>query len=268
MSRMNDIILALVARYGGDWKAVRAAISEKDTYDPDWLPTPESMAGWEALCVTAPDYPAALLRKNCPQIPFALFAKGDPSKMPGKDALMLIPNPRERIGDRPAVDALIASLPRAGIPAVILWREAGDGAGHARAALDAYKGSGVPFAVVLPKSAKGRSKIADEAAAGGGVALTEALPWEGDSARSMDPTAGRIAASLADKGALVLGGLVRSATVVDAAYALNAGLDVGCVAREIGDPEGGACVSLIREGAAIVGSADDAEELAYGEARR
>ena len=259
----HDVLLALAALDKGDWDAMYADIKRRReiTFD-DFVPESE-LLGWTALTPVDEGYPEGQL-KNTPRPPLVLFTKGDPAILKAHRPMAIIPSPREEVGDHPAIDSLIAELPSAGIPAVILWRELdGKENGHARFAMKVYRGSGVPFAVVLPKSAKDRDAIVYEVVSGGGLAITEALPWY-DASRSPDPYAGRIAAGMA-RSALVLGGHDHGPGAIDAAYALNAGLDIGCVSREIGDPNGALCVELMRDGAAVVGSIDDVAWLRNGD---
>lgn len=219
-------------------------------------PTPEELRGWEPITILDDTYPNNL-RQHGTRPPFVLFAKGDMANLvPG--ALMIISPKRYTFEGK--IGAFLQLIVQARIPAVILWHNPDRNAannGFALDALRAYQGSGVPFAVILPDDTEDIDAIADGIAASGGLALTEHYP--GTPRRLGDPCS-RIGASLS-KAALVLAGDKGSRAGVDAAFALNAGLDVGAIPWLPLTPMGELCNSLIREGAACVTCVEDVKEL-------
>lgn len=252
----RQALIRLAKRHQNAWGRVYADMKNGNyAFDVD-DPTPEELRGWEPIAILDDAYPQNL-RQHGTRPPFVLFAKGNMANLvPG--ALMIISPKRYSFESR--IGAFLQLIVQAGIPAVILWhnpdRDMANN-GFAQEALRAYKNSNVPFTVILPTETEDIDAIADGIAASGGLALTEHYP--GTPKRSGDPCS-RIGASLS-KAALVLAGDKRSRAGVDAAFALNAGLDVGALPWAPLTPAGELCNSLIREGAACVTCVEDVKEL-------
>lgn len=259
----HDLLLRLALAYDGDWDAMHRAIKEKDPNISEYPdPTPEDMRGWKPITIMDPDYPAGL-RNGCPKPPFVIWAKGPVSTLAQENLLVIgqLSGGREN----PAVAAFIDDLGKSGFPAMILWREQSRGKpSHARMVLEAYERAREPVSAFLPASAADPDAIADRIVATGGVAVTERCPW---TKGHVDPGSARIPSSICG-AAFVLGGESHGAALADAAFAVSLvkNGNVGALAREVSDPDGEVCHLLVKEGAALIDSVDDLEDLMEREA--
>lgn len=249
----RSILISLSRRNGGRWEGIMDDIRAK-RQDVD----PSSFGGWTPITILDDDYPEGLNNVPCP--PFVIYCKGSLSNIV-PNMLLLISPLRYEAGT--GAEEAIAVAKDAKAPVVINWKhpdEKAGGNGLAEAALRAYSGSGIPFIVVFSPAARDMDLWADKVAEGGGLAITEKFPG---SQRRADPSSGRIGPAFA-KAALVLGGKSGSASAIEAAYALNSGLDIGALSwpASSSSPGGELCNSLIEEGAAIVASGKDVLSLA------
>lgn len=239
------------------WEAIyRDMRSSSSSIEGIDMPTAAELKGWKPITILDPEYPGNL-RLNGVKPPFVLFAKGDMGNL--VDGALLILSPY-RYAYESKIEALFQQFRDAKIPVVIAWQNPDNSAafnGFAQAALRAYQNSGVPFTVIFPASARNRDALADQVAASGGLALTEAYPG---SPRRTDPVVGRIGPYIS-KAALVVGGEKSTSVAMHVAYALNAGLDVGAIPWPPLTPAGELCHSMIRDGAALVASVEDALDL-------
>lgn len=252
----RQALIRVVKKNENDWTRVFADLKSRTDVSGVEDPAPAELRGWEPITLLDDAYPQNV-RQNCPRPPFVLFAKGNMANLvPG--ALLIISPKRYSFESR--IEAFLRLIAQAKVPAVILWRNPDrDMAnnGFALEALRAYKNSGVPFTVLLPEDAEDIDALADGIAASGGLALTERYPG---APRKTDAVCARIGATLS-KAALVLAGSNGSTAGIDAAYALNAGIDVGAIPWTPLTPAGEYCNSLIRDGAACVSRVEDVLEL-------
>ena len=148
-----------------------------------------------------------------------------------------------------------------GVPAMILCTSAKKGS-QAMMALDAYAGCcGSGYAVWIADSVadKDAERIAKKAAASGGLAIRTS--WPGGKRKMHAPS---MAPACVCKATLVLGGSVKSAAMASVAAALNAGRDVGALAREVGDDDATLNLTLLSGGALFVGTLQNAWDLLGG----
>ena len=253
----RQTLIRAVKKNENDWTRVFTELRAKVDVSGIEDPTPAEFKGWEPITILDNDtYPQSVF-KNCVRPPFVIFAKGNMANLvPG--ALLII-SPK-RYSFECKISAFIQLIVQAKVPAVILWRNPDrDMAnnGFALEALRAYQNSGVPFTVLLPEDTEDIDKLANEIAASGGLALTEHYPG---APRKSDSVCARIGAALS-KAALVLAGGNGSAACIDAAFALNAGIDVGALPWAPLTPEGELCNAMIRDGAACVSCVDDVLDL-------
>lgn len=252
----RQILIRLAKKDGNDWSRMCADIKFKADVLNIEDPTPEELGGWEPITVLDENYPERLW-KGASRPPLVFFAKGDMANLV-PDALMII-SPKSYAFES-KISAFVLFIAQAKIPAVIVWHNPDHSMadnGFALEALHAYQNSGVPFVVILPQDTRDIDALADEIAASGGLALTERYP--GAPARP-DVASARIGAGIS-KAALVLAGGERSAAGIDAAFALNAGIDVGALPWPPLTPAGEICNSLIRDGAACVSRIEDVQDL-------
>lgn len=252
----RQALIRIVKKHENDWARVFADLKAKADISGIEDPTPAELRGWEPITVLDDAYPKNVL-KSCVRTPFVLFAKGNMANLV-PDALLII-SPK-RYSFECKISAFIQLIVQAKVLAVILWRNPDrDMAnnGFALEALRAYQNSGVPFTVLLPEDTEDIDKLANEIAASGGLALTERYP--GAPAKP-DSYCARIGSAIS-KAALVLAGDKTSRAAVDAAFALNAGLDVGALPWAPLTPAGELCNSMIRDGAACVSCVDDVLDL-------
>lgn len=249
-----EILLRLSHKHDGKWDKIIADVRSKAAIDLS-QPAGYDLFGWEPVTILDEGYPEKL--KNAIQPPFVLFAKGDLSIL-SQDLLLLICPSRYTFESR--VGAMLGLMRDERLPVIIDWHDpdaSAAGNGTALEALRAYQNSGVPFAVVIPASAKDRETLGDEIAASGGLALCEAFPG---CDRRPDPAFGRIGAHLA-KAALVLGGEPNSPAAMETTFALSAGIDVGALAWGALNPSGRFCQELVRNGAELIASVEHAKAL-------
>lgn len=248
----RQVLIRIAKKNENDWTGTMADLKAKVDVSDIEDPVPEEFKGWEPITLLDDAYPQKLLH-NGVRAPFLLFAKGNMANLV-PDALMVI-SP-EKYSFECKIGALLRLIAQAKVPAVILWRNPDRdmaGNGFALDALRAYQNSGVPFTVILPENTDGIDALADGIAASGGLALTEHYPG---TPRKTDSHCARIGAALS-KAALVLAGGKTSCACLDAAFAINAGIDLGAIPWAPLTPEGELCNSMIREGAACVSCVDD-----------
>ena len=215
-----------------------------------WLRVPgHHLVGWHD-----PDYPPLLRRAGSP--PLALFVDGDPARLwhPG---VAVVGSRGPTAGGRDNARDFALALARAGF-AVTSGLAAGiDRAAH-EAALEA---GGLTVAVLgtgpdVPYP-QGHAGLMARIAATGAV-VSEHPP--GTSARREHfPSRNRILAGLA-LGTLVIEAATRSGALITARLAAEAGREVFAVPGSIHNPMARGCHRLLRDGAALVESADEVIE--------
>lgn len=239
---------------GLDAAQVRALDGDPAALDPallarcrDWLRQPgHHLIGWHD-----PDYPPLLRRAGSP--PLALFVAGDPSLL-WHPAVAVVGSRGPTAGGRDNARAFSRALAAAGF-AVGSGLAAGvDRVAH-EAALEA---GGITIAVLgtgpdvpYPQEHAGlMARIATE-----GAVVSEHPP--GTAARREHfPSRNRILAGLS-LGTLVIEAAGRSGALITARLAADAGREVFAVPGSIHNPMARGCHRLIRDGAALVESADE-----------
>lgn len=239
---------------GLDAAQIRALDGDPAALDPalrarcrDWLRQPgHHLLGWHD-----PDYPPLLRRAGSP--PLALFVAGDPSLL-WHPAVAVVGSRGPTAGGRDNARAFSRALAAAGF-AVGSGLAAGvDRAAH-EAALEA---GGITIAVLgtgpdvpYPQEHAGlMARIATE-----GAVVSEHPP--GTAARREHfPSRNRILAGLS-LGTLVIEAAGRSGALITARLAADAGREVFAVPGSIHNPMARGCHRLIRDGAALVESADE-----------
>lgn len=215
-----------------------------------WLRVPgHHLVGWHD-----PDYPPLLRRAGSP--PLALFVDGDPARLwhPG---VAVVGSRGPTAGGRDNARDFALALARAGF-AVASGLAAGiDRAAH-EAALEA---GGLTVAVLgtgpdVPYP-QGHAGLMARIAATGAV-VSEHPPGTG-ARREHFPSRNRILAGLA-LGTLVIEAATRSGALITARLAAEAGREVFAVPGSIHNPMARGCHRLLRDGAALVESADEVIE--------
>lgn len=215
-----------------------------------WLRVPgHHLVGWHD-----PDYPPLLRRAGAP--PLALFVDGDPARLwhPG---VAVVGSRGPTAGGRDNARDFALALARAGF-AVTSGLAAGiDRAAH-EAALEA---GGLTVAVLgtgpdVPYP-QGHAGLMARIAAAGAV-VSEHPPGTG-ARREHFPSRNRILAGLA-LGTLVVEAATRSGALITARLAAEAGREVFAVPGSIHNPMARGCHRLLRDGAALVESADEVIE--------
>lgn len=239
---------------GLDAAQIRALDGDPAALDPallarcrDWLRQPgHHLIGWHD-----PDYPPLLRRAGSP--PLALFVAGDPGLL-WHPAVAVVGSRGPTAGGRDNARAFSRALAAAGF-AVGSGLAAGvDRVAH-EAALEA---GGITIAVLgtgpdvpYPQEHAGlMARIATE-----GAVVSEHPP--GTAARREHfPSRNRILAGLS-LGTLVIEAAGRSGALITARLAADAGREVFAVPGSIHNPMARGCHRLIRDGAALVESADE-----------
>ncbi|GAA4790536.1 DNA-processing protein DprA [Lysobacter hankyongensis] len=239
---------------GLDAAQIRALDGDPAGLDPvllarcrDWLRQPgHHLIGWHD-----PDYPPLLRRAGSP--PLALFVAGDPSLL-WHPAVAVVGSRGPTAGGRDNARAFSRALAAAGFAV-----GSGLAAGVDRAAHEAaLEVGGITIAVLgtgpdvpYPQEHAGlMARIATE-----GAVVSEHPP--GTAARREHfPSRNRILAGLS-LGTLVIEAAGRSGALITARLAADAGREVFAVPGSIHNPMARGCHRLIRDGAALVESADE-----------
>lgn len=201
------------------------------------------------------DYPAPLRAMSSP--PFALFVDGDPSLL-WRPAVAVVGSRTPTSGGRDNAQAFARALASAGIVVVSGMARGVDAAAH-EAALAIGTGNTVAVVgtgpdVVYPP---GHDRLRDRLALHGAV-VSEHPPGT-PALRSHFPARNRILAGLA-LGTLVVEAAERSGALITARQAGDAGREVFAIPGSIHNPKARGCHRLIRDGAALVESADEVIE--------
>lgn len=239
---------------GLDSAQIRALDGNPAALDPDllrrcrdWLRQPgHQLIGWHD-----PDYPPLMRKAGSP--PLALFVAGDPTLL-WYPAVAVVGSRGPTAGGRDNARSFSRALVAAGY-AVTSGLAAGvDRAAH-EAALDA---SGLTVAVLgtgpdVPYPRNHAGLMARIAAHG---AVVSEHPPGTEARREHFPSRNRILAGLT-LGTLVIEAASRSGALITARQAADAGREVFAVPGSIHNPMARGCHRLIRDGAALVESADE-----------
>jgi DNA processing protein len=198
-------------------------------------------------------YPEALA--SIPDAPVALFVRGDTSALVRPLNVAIVGSRRGSPSGRQFARVLAADLGRAGISIVSGLAIGVDGAAH-RGALEvsattvAIVGSG--HCRVYPGSHR---SLAAEIVAAGGALATE-YPPSSTPLPGNFPERNRIISGVA-AGIVVVEASVKSGSLITARMALEQGREVMAVPGSVLDGTHGGCHRLIKQGAALVESAQD-----------
>lgn len=212
-----------------------------------WLADPEH----HLLGYSDPDYPSLL--KRCPNAPLALFVAGDPGLL-WHPAVAIVGSRAATPGGRDNAAAFARSIAMSGFVVLSGMAAGVDAAAH-QAALEA---GGVTVAVLGtgPDVSYPRAHAALHARiASSGAIVSEHLPGTTALAEHF-PSRNRILAGLA-LGTLVIEAAKRSGALITARLAADAGREVFAVPGSIHNPLARGCHRLIRDGAALVETAQE-----------
>ena len=213
----------------------------------DWL----SASGHRLLGWHDPDYPPLLRRSASP--PLALFVAGDPTLL-WHPSVAVVGSRGPSAGGRDNARAFARALAQAGFCVASGLAAGVDRAAH-EATLDA---GGLTVAVLgtgpdVPYPA-GHGELLRRVSAHG-AAISEHPPGT-QARREHFPSRNRILAGLS-LGTLVIEAATRSGALITARLAADAGREVFAVPGSIHNPMARGCHRLIRDGAALVESADE-----------
>jgi DNA processing protein len=213
----------------------------------DWLQTPgHRLIGWQDA-----DYPSLLRRIGSP--PLALFVAGDAALL-WHPAVAVVGSRGPTVGGRDNARSFSRALATAGFGIT-----SGLAAGIDRVAHEAALDAGAITVAVLgtgpdvPYPQSHTALMARVAAAG---AVVSEHPPGTDARREHFPSRNRIIAGLS-LGTLVIEAASRSGALITARLAADAGREVFAVPGSIHNPMARGCHRLIRDGAALVESADE-----------
>lgn len=233
---------------------IRALEGDSDALPPallarchDWLQKPgQRLIGWQDV-----DYPPLLRRIGSP--PLALFVAGD-AELLWHPAVAVVGSRSPTVGGRDNARNFTCALAAAGFGIT-----SGLAAGVDRAAHEAALGLGGVTVAVLgtgPDVPYPQSHAALLARVTGAGAVVSEHPPGTDARREHFPSRNRIIAGLT-LGTLVIEAASRSGALITARLAADAGREVFAVPGSIHNPMARGCHRLIRDGAALVESADD-----------
>jgi DNA processing protein len=256
LSRFGSATAALAAgpaewRSAGVPAAALDALSRPQTelIDSDlrWLEAPHH----HLLTCNSPDFPALLAR--LPNAPAALFVVGDPTCL-WRAQVGIVGSRNPTAGGRDNADDFAATLARAGLAITSGLAEGIDTAAH-----DATLAAGGCTIAVMGTGPDriypaGQRRLAERIIENGAL-VTELPPGTG-AQREHFPRRNRIIAGLA-LGILVVEAAQRSGALITARQAAEAGRDVFAIPGSIHNPLARGCHRLIRDGAALVETAQE-----------
>lgn len=212
-------------------------------------------AGARLLCLGAPDYPRMLARIDAP--PPALWLLGRPETLAEKAVAVVGSRNASALGRRFAEETAKA-LAEAGWLVVSGLARGIDAAAH-KGALDAVDGltaaalAGGVDHVYPPENAALHARIAETGA------LVSEMPMGMEPAARHFPRRNRIVSGLS-KGVLVIEGALRSGALITARAALDQGREAMAAPGHPWDARAAGSNLLIRDGAALIRSAEDVVE--------
>lgn len=212
-------------------------------------------------------YPSRLLQTADP--PLVLYVEGDVQLMSAPSVAVVgsrAPTPQGLANAR----EFALQLSRRGLVVVSGLALGVDGAAHAGALEGLARGGGATVAVVgtglditYPKR---HAALAARIAAGGGALVSEFAPGT-PALPEHFPLRNRIIASMT-LGTLVVEAALKSGSLITARLAVEAGREVFAIPGSIHSAQSHGCHALIRQGAALVESADEVADLLLSMAPR
>lgn len=239
-------------------RAFLEAAAGQQAFDREWLAQP----GNRLILWSDPDYPELL--REAPSPPPALCTSGDADLL-WRAQVAIVGSRNPSAGGRDNATAFAAHFARSGLLVTSGLAEGVDAAAH-RAALDA----GEPTVAVVGTGPDRvyparHGQLAEQIRARGCI-VSEFAP--GTAARAEHfPRRNRIIAALS-LGTLVVEAAQRSGALITARNASESGREVFAIPGSIHNPLARGCHRLIREGAALVESADEVVEALRPAARR
>jgi DNA processing protein len=257
LARYGSVTAAIDAGAAG-WRAAGlptaaiAALQRPDAarLDADlaWLDGPDH----HLLTCDTPDFPTLLARS--PHAPAALFVVGAPTAL-WHPQLGVVGSRNPTEGGRANAADFAATLSRAGLAITSGLAEGIDTAAHAAT----VAAGGLTVAVMGTGPDRiypaGQQPLARRIVASGGALVTELPPGVG-AQREHFPRRNRIIAGLS-LGVLVVEAAQRSGALITARQAAEAGREVFAIPGSIHNPLARGCHRLIREGVALVETAQE-----------
>lgn len=218
-------------------------------------------ASHHLLCWGDEDYPPTL--RDLPNAPAALFVAGDPTLL-WHAQVAVVGSRNPTAGGRDNASDFAAELARSGLVVTSGLAAGIDAAAHL-AALEAG-GSTVAVMGTGPDRVypSGNRRLAARIATDG--ALVSEYPPGTDARREHFPRRNRIVVGLS-LGPLVVEAALQSGALISARLAAEAGREVFALPGSIHNPLARGCHRLIRDGAALVESADEILQALAGPAR-
>jgi DNA processing protein len=228
-------------------EGLRAPDADRLARDLDWLAEP----GHHLLTCDSDDFPALLART--PQAPAALFVAGDPLLL-WRAQIAVVGSRNPSAGGRDNAHDFARTLARAGLAITSGLADGIDAAAH-RAALelDAATLAVVGTGPDLVYPAKHRALAAQIEARG---AIVSEFPPGTEARREHFPRRNRVIAGLS-LGTLVVEAALQSGALITARLAAEAGREVFALPGSIHNPLAKGCHRLIRDGAALVETAQE-----------
>lgn len=247
----RDRLIYLAIRNRGNWSAVFRDIKAHVEIDEAAAKEAVESLNCEAVTFIDPEYPASL--KNAPQAPIVLFYKGDISLIADESKCVSVVGSRNATPESANMARQVSQTLSKNDFAIV-------SGGSKGLCIEALKKASKPVCVLgcgfdkpyPAENAKTYAKIAEE-----GLLLSEYPPDEPPQAMNF-PARNRIVACLSAK--TIVGHAKKySGTLIEAAFAINAGKDVGVIPLWGDDTENG---MLIESGAYPITSPESALRFA------
>lgn len=250
----DDAILYVSAKNGGDWSGTLTDIKKKVHASEEEVMAMKARIHSHYVTIIDPDYPKVL--HDCPQPPFVLYYEGNLDLIKDYRNCFTFVGSRDCTPYGAEMTRKIAEELALRGHAIVSGLARGIDTAAALAAVDhgkavAIVGNGLGHCYPAENESLQR-KIAEQ-----GLLLSEYPDWVKSEPKHF-PERNRLLAWLS--AATILGGATpHSGTLITAAYALEAGREVGCLPYRA--DEGSANNLLIQTGAALIENADNVEEL-------
>ena len=256
----RQLIRALAAEYA------ERLTEELAAFDADEMRATLVARGLSAICVHDRGYPAALTQ--LPDVPQALFSRGDPARLAelaATPAVAIVGGRRASTYALEVAHELGRNLARAEVPVVSGLARGVDGAAH-RGAL---AGSGLTVGVLasgadVPYPARHRELYRRVARAG--VVLSE-MPPGTEPRRWAFPARNRIMAGLAAM-TVVVEAAEASGSLITATFAGDLGREIGAVPGRVNALNAAGSNRLLADGAVTVRHAEDVLDCIFGAGMR